>query len=158
MSNLTILRRYARKTDEELAKLPPSVLLTQTANTITIYDLYPKSNSFHFLLLPRITNTSLPENALSDLRSLLKCDKEKAQKVLETMAADAEVVKSMVQDEMRSRFDFEWPIFIGFHAIRNVIVILQLCRFFLIIFIHSFMFEASMMYVIVATVFLTELV
>ncbi|GJJ12152.1 hypothetical protein Clacol_006393 [Clathrus columnatus] len=110
-SQLTALRRYALKTDEELSKLPPSVLFTKTDKTVTVYDLYPKSNSFHFLLLPRITSL-LPQNSVANLKSLLGWDKEKAQRVIETIATDAKIVENMIGDEMINRFGFKWPIFV----------------------------------------------
>lgn len=124
MSKLTALRRYALKTDEELSKLPSSILFTKTDATITVFDLYPKSNSFHFLLLPRITSSSLPEHALANLRNLLMQEKETAQRVVKAMAADAKIVNNLIRDEMRNRFGFEWPIFMGFHAIRKAVIYL----------------------------------
>ncbi|KAF8522306.1 hypothetical protein BU17DRAFT_45097 [Hysterangium stoloniferum] len=117
MSYLTVLTRYALKTD--LSSLSESVLFSHTPTTMTIFDAYPKSNSFHFLLLPRITD-ALPEKHTTNLAALLKWDKDKAHECLKNIAKDAEDVKGMVRQEMLKRFGFEWPIFAGFHAVCNV--------------------------------------
>ncbi|KIJ44100.1 hypothetical protein M422DRAFT_169064 [Sphaerobolus stellatus SS14] len=117
MSALTVLRRYAAKTD--LSTIPDSVLFTHTDTSLTLFDLFPKSNTFHFLMMPRIT-PSLPEEHTRDLRTLLKWDKEKARKVIEGLARDARSVQDMIKEEMKKRFGFEWPIFTGFHAVPSM--------------------------------------
>lgn len=117
MTTLTILRKYASKPDP--SSLPASVLLTHTASSLTIFDLYPKSNSFHFLLLPRLIPPLNEQNTIS-LKALLRWDKNRARSCLESLAKDAEDVKNTIKQEMMKRFGVEWPIFIGFHAIRNV--------------------------------------
>ena len=113
---LTVLRKYVKA---DPSSLPPSVLLTHTATSITLFDLYPKSNSFHFLLLPRLLSP-LTEKNTANLKALLRWDKAGARKCLESLAIDAEDVKGMIKEEMVKRFGFEWPIFVGFHAVRNV--------------------------------------
>jgi len=142
MSNLTTLRRYAAQVD--LSTLPSSVLFKYTDASLTLFDLFPKSNSFHFLLLPRITPT-LPEEHTRDLRTLLKWDKQKARECIESLANDAKEVEDMIKEEMKKRFGFEWPIFTGFHAIRNVSCFLSMPGLQnLPFFLFCFRSEASM--------------
>lgn len=117
MTTLTILRKYASKPDP--SSLPASVLFSHTETSLTLIDLYPKSNSFHFLLLPRLIPPLTEQNAVN-LRALLRWDKDRARECLEGLAKDAEVVKDAIKQEMIKRFGFEWPIFMGFHAVRNV--------------------------------------
>ena len=117
MTTLTILRKYASNADP--SSLPSSVLFTHTSSSLTIYDLYPKSNSFHFLLLPRIVPPLTATNTTS-LKALLRWNKTRARECLEVLAKDAEAVKSTIKQEMVKQSGFEWPIFVGFHAVRNV--------------------------------------
>jgi aprataxin len=128
MTTLTILHKYASKADP--SSLPSSVLFTHTASSLTIYDLYPKSNSFHYLLLPRIVSPLTAPNTAS-LKALLRWDKTRARECLEGLAKDAECVKNTIKQEMVKQFGFEWPIFVGFHAVRNVSCFsrLRLCIF-----------------------------
>ncbi|KAF8481535.1 hypothetical protein JB92DRAFT_3037504 [Gautieria morchelliformis] len=117
MASLTILRKYASKADP--SSLPASVLFTHTASSLTIFDLYPKSNSFHFLLLPRIV-PPLTETNTASLKALLRWDKAGARACLEGLARDAEDVKRTIRQEMTKRFGFEWPIYVGFHAVPSM--------------------------------------
>lgn len=116
MSNLTILRSYAQKTNP--ANLPSSVLLSHTPVSLTIFDAYPKS-IFHFLILPRIT----PQHTVFDLaslRALLKTDKAKVRDVLTALNEDAQMVKGMIQDEMIKRYGFKWGVWMGFHSVPSM--------------------------------------
>ncbi|CCM02411.1 uncharacterized protein FIBRA_04509 [Fibroporia radiculosa] len=116
MSALTVLRGYAQKSDPNT--LPLSIRLTHTTDTLTVFDAYPKS-IFHFLVLPRIVPPLTASN-LSNLRSLLKCDKNLARKVLEKLNRDAQGVRAMIEDEMVKRYGFKWGIWTGFHAIPSM--------------------------------------
>lgn len=116
MADLAILRKYASK---DPASFPTSVLFSHTDISLTIFDLYPKSESFHFLLLPRLVPPLTEVNSAS-LKALLKWDKVQARACLEGLAKDAEDIRAMIKEEMVKRFGFEWPIFTGFHAVRNV--------------------------------------
>ena len=116
MSNLTILRSYAQKSNP--ASLPSSVLLSLTSKSLTIFDVYPKS-IFHFLILPRVT-PMLTVFHLASLRTLLKTDKAKAKEVLNGLNEDAQTVKGMIQDEMMKRYGFQWGIWVGFHAVPSM--------------------------------------
>jgi len=116
MSNLTILRRYAQKTNP--ASLPSSVLLSHTHKSLTLFDAYPKS-IFHFLILPRIT-PQVDEFDLTSLRTLLKSDKAKVKEVLSGLNEDAQIVRGLIQDEMIKRYGFKWGIWMGFHAVPSM--------------------------------------
>ncbi|KAF8590586.1 hypothetical protein K439DRAFT_100458 [Ramaria rubella] len=117
MAALTILRKYASKADPK--SLPASVIFSHTATSLAIFDLYPKSNSFHFLLLPRLI-PPLTEGNTANLKALLKWDKAQARKCLEGLAEDAEDIRNTIKEEMIKRFGFEWPIHIGFHAVPSI--------------------------------------
>jgi aprataxin len=112
MSNLTILRSYAQKANP--ASLPPSILLTHSATSLTIFDAYPKS-IFHFLIMPRVVSP-LTIFDLSNLRTLLKCRKELAKEVLLGLKDDANKTKGMIEEEMVTRYGFKWGVWIGFHG------------------------------------------
>ncbi|CAL1704540.1 unnamed protein product [Somion occarium] len=118
MSNLTLLRSYALKTNP--ASLPPSVLFSHTENTLTIYDAYPKS-IFHFLILPR-TNAFLPLSVfdLTNLRTLLKGNKERAKEVISTLNDEATKLKKEIEEEMVNRYGFKWDIWMGFHPVPSM--------------------------------------
>ncbi|KAI0920204.1 hypothetical protein AcV5_010007 [Taiwanofungus camphoratus] len=116
MSKLTILRGYAQKANP--TTLPPSILLSHTATSLTIFDAYPKS-IFHLLILPRIT-PPLTVFDLASLRTLLKCDKTQARKVLESLERDAKNVRAMIEEEMIKRYGFKWDVWTGFHAVPSM--------------------------------------
>jgi aprataxin len=123
MSNLTILRSYAQKSNP--ASLPSSVLLSHTPKSLTIFDVYPKS-IFHFLILPRII-PPLKAFDLASLRTLLKADKAKAKEVLAGLNENAQTVKAMIQDEMMKRYGFKWGVWMGFHAMPSMESALKHC-------------------------------
>ncbi|KZT67782.1 HIT-like protein [Daedalea quercina L-15889] len=112
----TILRSYAQRPDP--SSLPASVLLTHTDHTLTIFDAYPKS-IFHFLVLPRVIAPSTASD-LTNLRTVLKGDKSRAQEVIRWLAEDGMKVRSMIQDEMLKRYHFKWNIWMGFHAVPSM--------------------------------------
>lgn len=137
MSNLTILRSYAQKSNP--TSLPPSVLFTHTSTSLTIFDAYPKvrrtasmprcktvlifrhliQSIFHFLILPSVT-PPLSVFDLASLRTLLKADKAKAKEVLTGLAEDAKTVKGMIEEEMMKRYGFKWNIWVGFHSVQSM--------------------------------------
>lgn len=112
MSNLTILRRYAQLPDPA-ATLPKSVLFSHTPTSLTVFDAYPKAK-FHFLILPRV-QPPLTFADLTNLQSLLRCDKALAKEVLIGLNKDAEALKQEIEAEMIKDFGFNWPVQIGFH-------------------------------------------
>ncbi|EGN95358.1 hypothetical protein SERLA73DRAFT_112794 [Serpula lacrymans var. lacrymans S7.3] len=116
MSQLTVLRSYALKSNP--ATLPPSVLLSHSETSVTLFDAFPKS-IFHFLILPR-PQPSLSIFDLANLSSLLKCDNSKAKSVLLTMKEEAQSVKDMIESEMMKRYGFKWGIWTGFHAVPSM--------------------------------------
>jgi aprataxin len=127
MSNLTILRRYAQKTHPE--NLPSSVLLAHTPTSLTLFDAFPKS-VFHLLILPRVI-PPLTVFDLASLRTLLKCNRERAKEVLAGLQEDAKAARTMIEDEMMKRYGFTWGIWTGFHgapSMEYVIVCLP-CHF-----------------------------
>ncbi|KIJ69241.1 hypothetical protein HYDPIDRAFT_80835 [Hydnomerulius pinastri MD-312] len=116
MSNLTILRTYAKKSKPE--SLPPSVLFNYTDTCLTLFDAFPKS-IFHFLVLPRVRPPwSILE--LTNLRTLLEGDKERAKDVLKHLSSEADNVKKMIRNEMQNRYGFQWEIWVGFHAVPSM--------------------------------------
>ncbi|KAJ7063240.1 HIT-like domain-containing protein [Mycena amicta] len=115
MSALTILRGFALS---DPAKLPASVLFSHNQETLTIFDAYPKS-IFHFLILPRVQG-SYTVSELSDLRTLLLGDKQRAKEVITTLARDAAVLRTEIESEMMKHYGFKWPILTGFHAVPSM--------------------------------------
>jgi len=112
MANLGILRTYAL---QDPASLPLSVLFHHSATSLTLFDAFPKS-IFHFLILPRVTESSLTVSELTSLKTLLKCDKDKAKKVILALREDAAALKQDIEAEMMQRYGFKWGIWTGFHA------------------------------------------
>lgn len=114
---LNILRSYAQKAPSEL---PSSVLFSHTSNSLTIYDAFPKS-IFHFLVLPRVrSDSSITLADLSNLKTLLKCDRALAKEVIVGLKQDAETLRKEIEDEMIKRYGFRWPLWTGFHAVPSM--------------------------------------
>lgn len=115
MSNpLTALRRYASMSP---SAFPQHYLFYATPECFAIEDLYPKAK-LHYLVLPRVRDTEgLDAETLVNLATLLRKNKKLARKVLGELKRDAEVVKSMLQQEMVDHlpFGFKWDIWMGFH-------------------------------------------
>lgn len=116
MAALTVLRSYAQRGRPET--LPPSILFNSTETCLTVYDAFPKA-IFHFLVLPRI-RPPLEVKELNDLRTLLKCDKERAKGVLKELSNEANNVKKMIQEEMLNRYGFQWEVWMGFHPVPSM--------------------------------------
>ncbi|KAL4067868.1 HIT-like protein [Scleroderma citrinum] len=112
---LTVLRSYAQMNPE---RLPASILFNHTETCLTVFDAFPKA-IFHFLVLPRI-KPPLGVDDLTDLRTLLKCNKKKAGAVLKELSDEADNVKKMIQEEMLSRYGFQWEIWTGFHPVPSM--------------------------------------
>jgi aprataxin len=116
MSVLNVLKEYARAG----SSLPPTVLLTSSSTSLSIFDKYPKSK-FHFLVLPRLPHDELKTNDLTDLRTLLAVGKRNAVKsLLEGLKQDGLVAKSMIEEEMASQYGYKWEIWMGFHAVPSM--------------------------------------
>jgi aprataxin len=119
MSSLTVLRTYARKSP---AELPSSILFCHTSTSLTLYDAFPKS-IFHFLVLPRITESLAHASALFDLGSLgslLRGDKARAREILTSLRDDARSVAREIEVEMMKRYGFKWEIWTGFHSVPSM--------------------------------------
>lgn len=116
MAHLTVLRSYAQRGRPET--LPASILFNHTETCLTVYDAFPKA-IFHFLVLPRI-RPPLDAEELTNLRTLLKSDKKRAGAVLKELSNEAEGVKKMIQEEMLSRYGFQWEIWMGFHPVPSM--------------------------------------
>lgn len=111
MSNLTVLRSYVQMSKPE--SLPPAILFNCSETCLTVFDAFPKA-IFHFLVLPRV-RPPLRVSDLTDLRSLLKRERKTAKAVLQDLSDEADNVKNMIQEEMLSRYGFQWQIWMGFH-------------------------------------------
>lgn len=114
--NLAIFRRYACKPNP--ATLPSSILLSHSETCLTVFDAFPKS-IFHFLVIPRI-QPPLSARHLTDLRSLLRCEKSTAKEVLMNLNEEANNVKNMIEEEMMKLYKFKWDIWMGFHPISSM--------------------------------------
>ncbi|KAJ7632564.1 HIT-like domain-containing protein [Roridomyces roridus] len=115
MSNLSVLRTYAQTSP---SKLPPSVLFSSTSTSMTVFDAFPKA-IFHFLILPRI-QPPFTTSELSNLRTLLKGDKERAKEVITALNEDAKTLHKEIEEEMMARYGFKWGICTGFHAVPSM--------------------------------------
>ncbi|KAG2130410.1 uncharacterized protein EDB93DRAFT_81904 [Suillus bovinus] len=114
--NLAIFRSYASKPNP--TTLPPSILLSHSDTCLTVFDAFPKS-IFHFLVIPRI-QPPLSARHLTDLRSLLRCEKSAAKEVLMNLNEEANNVKKMIEEEMMKLYKFKWEIWVGFHPISSM--------------------------------------
>ncbi|KAG2346251.1 hypothetical protein BDR05DRAFT_878768 [Suillus weaverae] len=114
--NLAIFRSYASKSDP--TTLPPSILLSHSETCLTVFDAFPKS-IFHFLVIPRI-QPPLSARHLTDLRSLLQCEKSTAREVLMNLNKEANNVKKLIEEEMMKLYKFKWDIWMGFHPISSM--------------------------------------
>ena len=129
MSNLTILQQYAKKYETSPSSLPPTLLLTSTEVSFTIFDKYPKS-TYHFLVMPRIlAGSAFVAKDLKSLYTLLaKGDKAEAEMLIEGLKRDAEIVKGMVEKEMLKEHGYKWDVWIGFHAVPSLVYVLKRCQ------------------------------
>jgi hypothetical protein len=128
-AKLKVLRTYAKLPDSTITTtLPPTVYFSHTQHTLTIFDAYPKA-LFHFLVLPRITSSSdsARSSDLTDLRTLLRRrassdakTRTRAEETLRALADEAERMRGVVQEEMRTRYGFVWEIWTGFHAVPSM--------------------------------------
>ena len=127
MFDPTILRQYARKFETSPSSLPPTLLLTNTDTSLTIFDKYPKA-TYHFLVLPRIFADSVfAAKDLTNLYTLLaKGTKVEAKKLIEGLKRDAEIVKGMVEEEMLKKHGYKWDVWTGFHAVPSLVYVLEL--------------------------------
>jgi hypothetical protein len=128
-AQLKVLRTYAKLPDPTITTtLPPTVYFSHTQHTLTIFDAYPKA-LFHFLVLPRTTSSSdtARSSDLTDLRTLLRRrassdakTRTRAEETLRALADEAERMRGVVQEEMRTRYGFVWEIWTGFHAVPSM--------------------------------------
>ena len=127
MFDLTILQQYAKKFETSSSSLPPTLLLTNTETSLTLFDKYPKA-TYHFLVLPRILVDSVfTAGDLTNLYTLLaKGKKAEAKKLIEGLKGDAEIVKGVVEKEMLKKHGYRWDVWIGFHAVPSLVYVLEL--------------------------------
>jgi hypothetical protein len=134
-AQLKVLRTYAKLPDSTITTtLPPTVYFSHTQHTLTIFDAYPKA-LFHFLVLPRITSSSSDSarsSDLTDLRTLLRRrastdakTRTRAEETLRALADEAERMRGVVEEEMRTRYGFVWDIWTGFHAVPSMECVLS---------------------------------
>lgn len=127
--SLNALRTYATLPDPA-SSLPASVLLFANAQTLVIFDAFPKAK-YHFLVLPRypFPPQSDPDSKqslvkldhLDDLKTLLlRPPPEDRDEVIRAMVDTAREVEEMIRDEMVKTEGFEWKIDTGFHAIPSM--------------------------------------
>ena len=127
MFDLTILQQYAKKFESSPVSLPPTLLLTSTETSLTLFDKYPKA-TYHFLVLPRILAGSVfTAKELTDMRTLLaKGKKAEAKTLIEQLKKDAGIVKGMVEKEMLKKHGYKWDVWIGFHAVPSMVYVREL--------------------------------
>ncbi|KAF9792138.1 HIT-like protein [Thelephora terrestris] len=118
MFDLTILQKYAKRSP---SSLPPTLLLTNSETSLTIFDKYPKA-TYHFLVLPRITaDSGFTADELENLQTLLaRGKKAEARGLIEGLKKDAQTAKEMVEKEMLKRHGYKWDVWIGFHAVPSL--------------------------------------
>lgn len=126
MFDITILRQYAEKFETSPSSLPPTLLLTNSETSLTVFDKYPKA-TYHFLVLPRIRSDSVfTAEDLTDLRSLLsKGNKAEAKVLLEGLKRDTQTAKEMIEKEMDKKHGYTWDVWIGFHAVPSMVYVLE---------------------------------
>ncbi|RXW24119.1 hypothetical protein EST38_g1733 [Candolleomyces aberdarensis] len=114
----TALRTYVLKPADEL---PSSLLFRSSEKFFTIFDGYPKS-IFHFLILPRLyDDAGYSERDVTNLKSLLQTDKEKARELVTGLKSEALEVKKQIEEEMVERYGYKWDVWIGFHAVPSMV-------------------------------------
>lgn len=126
MFDLTILQQFAKKFESSPSSLPPTLLLTNTETSLTLFDKYPKA-TYHFLVLPRIlANSTFTVKEVTSLQTLLsKGKKEDAKVLIEELKKDAQTVKEMVEREMFKKHGYKWDVWIGFHAVPSMAYVLE---------------------------------
>lgn len=146
MADLRALQKYASRTD--LDAFPPSVLFAHSPSTLTIFDAYPKS-MMHFLIIPRMLSSSSNADKaplseieasfqpleLNSLKSLMKVERHKVQKLLLLLRDEAEKVRLLhfessliytnqvklsIQEEMMTKHGFTWPVWMGAYSIKDL--------------------------------------
>jgi hypothetical protein len=124
MFDLTILQKYAKRSP---SSLPPTLLLTNSETSLTIFDKYPKA-TYHFLVLPRITaDSEFTADELENLQTLLaRGKKAEARVLIEGLKKDAQTAKEMVEKEMLKRHGYKWDVWIGFHAVPSLTCVWEL--------------------------------
>lgn len=124
MFDPTILQQYAKKYEASPLSLPPTLLLTNTETSLTIFDKYPKS-IYHFLVIPRIlAGSAFVAKDLRNLNTLLtKGNKAEAKTLIEGLKRDAELVKGMVEKEMLKKYGYKWDVWMGFHAVPSLVYV-----------------------------------
>jgi len=129
MFNLSILQKYAKMFESSPSSLPPTLLLTNTKTSLTLFDKYPKA-IYHFLVLPRIlADSEFTAGDLTDLQTLLaKGKKAEAKTLIEGLKKDAEAVREMVEKEMIKRHGYKWDVWIGFHAVPSMVYVWERWR------------------------------
>lgn len=124
MFDLTILQQHAKIFEASSSTLPPTLLLTNTDASLTLFDKYPKA-TYHFLVLPRMLADSVfTAKELTNLHTLLaKGKKAEAKTLIEGLKRDAEIVKGMVEEEMLKKHGYKWDVWMGFHAVPSLMYV-----------------------------------
>lgn len=124
MFDISILQKHAKSFESSPSSLPPTLLLTNTETSLTLFDKYPKA-TYHFLVLPRIlAGSGFTAKDLANLHALLaKGKKAKVKGLIEGLKKDAEAVKEMIKTEMLKKHGYEWDVWIGFHAVPSLVYV-----------------------------------
>ena len=113
----TVLRRYAEMDPEQI---PLAIRFRIYEHNLVIFDLYNKSY-IHFLILPYVRPPHYTAARLTNLRTLLHGDKERARELLYHMKEDSErLIKEEIEPEMLRRQGFKWDVWVGFHAVQSL--------------------------------------
>lgn len=122
--DIMILQKYAKKFETSSSSLPPTMLLTSTETSLTLFDKYPKA-TYHFLVLPRVlAESAFTARDLTSLHAVLsKGKKEEAKALIEGLKKDAERTKEMVEREMVKKQGYKWDVWIGFHAVPTMVYV-----------------------------------
>jgi aprataxin len=125
MFDVAVFQKHARAFESSSSSLPPTLLLTNSETSLTIFDKYPKA-AYHFLVIPRIlANSVFPAKSLTNLHTLLsKGQKEDAKTLIEGLKKDAQTAKEMIEKEMFKKQGYIWDVWMGFHAVPSLVYVL----------------------------------
>lgn len=122
--DFAIFSKYSEMLDKDLQKkceTEKQTFFGYTANTITIFDQFPKA-IFHLLVLPRVKAPPRTTTNLKSLRALLSRNvpKDEAFKVLQELSDDAKAVVKEIEADMVNTYRFKWDIHVGFHVVQSM--------------------------------------
>lgn len=74
---------------------------------------------------------------LSNLQSLFKADKMQAKDLILGLQRDAKEIRSLIEEEMMSRYGFKWDIYTGFHAVPSMEYVYLTCHPLLLLICYA---------------------